>query len=113
MLTKESVDSDCISVNYLEMVSAVKGQHRNISISLGSVTSRYHGSTKPTTTATARRTAKNNMFILTNNNFARASRYFVHFFSFIAHYHLKLPNFASPLGVGEHNTKIVAFFFYT
>ena len=40
--------------------------------------------TKPTTTATARRTAKNNMFILTNNNFARASRYFVHFFAVVA-----------------------------
>ena len=36
--------------------------------------------TKPTTKATARRSAKNDMFILTNNNFARASRYFVHFF---------------------------------
>ena len=37
--------------------------------------------TKPTTTATARRTAKNIMFILTNNKFARASRYFVHVLS--------------------------------
>ena len=28
------------------------------------------------------------------------------------HYNMKLPNFTSPLyGVGEHNTKIVAFFF--
>ena len=28
------------------------------------------------------------------------------------HYDMKLPNFTSPLyGVGEHNTKIVAFFF--
>ena len=34
-LRKESLDSDYISVSYLEMVSAVKGQHRNISISLG------------------------------------------------------------------------------
>ena len=34
-LTKERVDSDCISVSYLEMVSAVNGQHRNITISLG------------------------------------------------------------------------------
>ena len=34
------------------------------------------------------------MFILTNNNFARASRYFVHFFAVVA-----------------HNTKIGAFFF--
>ena len=35
--------------------------------------------TKPTTTATARRTAKNNMFMFTKNNFTRASCYFVHF----------------------------------
>ena len=69
--------------------------------------------TKPTTRATARRTARNNMFILTNNNFARESRYLVHFFAIVAlHYDMKLPNFTSPLyGVGEHNTKVVAFFF--
>ena len=67
--------------------------------------------TKPTTTATARRTAINNMFILTNNNFARESRYFVHFFAIAAHhYDMKLPNFTSPLyGVGEQNAKVVAF----
>ena len=29
------------------------------------------------------RTAKNNMFILTNNNFKLASHYFVHFFAVI------------------------------
>ena len=42
--------------------------------------------TKPTTTATAtaRRSAKNDMFILTNNNFAQESRYFVHFFAIVA-----------------------------
>ena len=52
------------------------------------------------------------MFILTNNNLSPASRYFVHFFAFVAPYDMKLPNFTSPLyGVGEHNTKIVAFFF--
>ena len=54
------------------------------------------------------------MFILTNNNFARASRYFVHFFAVAAplHYDMKIPNFTSPLyGVGEHNTKIVPFIF--
>ena len=50
------------------------------------------------------------MFILTNDNFARASR-FVHF---VHMYDLKLTNFTSPLyGVGEHNTKIVAFFIKT
>ena len=57
--------------------------------------------------------SKNDMFILTNNYFARESRYFVHFFAIAAHHcDIKLPNFTSPLyGVGEHNTKIVAFFF--
>ena len=46
--------------------------------------------------------------------FARASRYFVHFLPSLHHYDMKLPNFTSPLyGVGEHNTKIVAFFFLT
>ena len=38
-----------------------------------------------------RRTAKYNMFILTNNNFARASRYFVHFLAAVALYNMKLP----------------------
>ena len=32
-------------------------------------------------TVTARRTAKNNIFILTKNNFACALHYFVHFFA--------------------------------
>ena len=58
---------------------------------------------------------KNNLFKLTNNNFRRASRYFVHFFAVVAcmhHYDMKLPNFTIPLyGVGEHDTKIIAFFF--
>ena len=55
---------------------------------------------------------KNNMFISTNNNFARASRYFVHFFAILHHYDMKLFNFTSPLyGVREHNTKIDTFFF--
>ena len=67
---------------------------------------------KPTMMAKARRTAKNNMFIITNNNFART-----HFILYISlpllhHYNMELPNFTSPLyGVGEHNIKIVAFFF--
>ena len=41
----------------------------------------FLGDNKTTTTGTARRTAKN---ISTNNNFARASRYFVHFFAVVA-----------------------------
>ena len=62
--------------------------------------------------ATARRTAKNYMFILTNN-FARESRYFVHFFAIVAPLrHWKLPNFTSPLyGVGEQDTKVVSVLF--
>ena len=49
------------------------------------------------------------MFILTNNNFARASHYVVHFFATVALYNMRQSNFTSPLyGVGEHNTKIVA-----
>ena len=55
---------------------------------------------------------KNKMFLLTNDNFARASRYFVYSLPSLHHYDMKLPNFTSPLyGVGEHITKIVAFFF--
>ena len=55
---------------------------------------------------------KNNMFILTNNNFAGASRYFeLISLPSLHHYDMKLLNFTSSLyGVGEHNTKIVAFF---
>jgi len=67
--------------------------------------------TKPTT---ARRTAKNNMFILTNNNFARASRYFVPLFAVVAplQHETSYFQFTSPLyAVGEHSTEIVAFFF--
>ena len=48
----------------------------------------------------------------TNNNFARASRYFVHFFAAVALYNMKHPNFTTSLyGVGGHTTKIVAVFF--
>ena len=55
------------------------------------------------------------MFILTNNNFACASRYFVHFFAVVAplRHETSYPNFSGPLyGAGEHNTKIAAFFFF-
>ena len=51
------------------------------------------------------------MFIWKNNNFARASRYFVHFFAAVALYNMKHSNLTSPLyGVGGHTTKIVAVF---
>ena len=48
---------------------------------------------------------KKYMFILTNNNFARAARCFVHFFTVVAQL------LTSPLyGVGEQNTKVGTFF---
>ena len=49
------------------------------------------------------------MFILTNNNFARASRYYVHF---VHMYDMNLPNFTSLVcGLGEHSKIIVTFFY--
>ena len=59
--------------------------------------------TKPT--ATARRTAKNNMFILTNNNL-RVHHAILHIsLPSLHHYDMRRPNFTSPLyGVGERNT---------
>ena len=52
------------------------------------------------------------MFILTNNNFARAHAILYISLRSFHHYDMKLPNFTSSLyGVGEHNTKIVSFFF--
>ena len=92
------------------------------SIERRSVTSRYHGSTisddnKPTTTAKARRTAKNNMFILTNNDWTTLHVHHAILYiplQSLHHYDMKLPNFKSPLyGVGEYNTKMFAFFFLT
>ena len=55
------------------------------------------------------------MFILTNNNFAGASRYFELIpLPSLRHYDMKLPNFTSLLyEVGEQYPKIVAFFFQT
>ena len=55
---------------------------------------------------------KNNTFILTNNNFARAQAILYISLQSFHHYDMKLPNFTSLLyGVDEHNTKIVKFFF--
>ena len=56
---------------------------------------------------------KKYMFMVASNNFARASRCFVHFFAVVTPLrHWKLPNFTSPFdGVGEQNTKVVAFLF--
>ena len=55
---------------------------------------------------------KKNVYI-NNNNFSRVLCHFLHFLLPSLHYYdMKLPNFTSPLyGVGEHNTKCVAFFF--
>ena len=60
-------------------------------------------------TATAGRTAINNMITLTNNNFAHLHRAILYIsLPSLHHYDMKLPNFTSPLyGVGEHSTKIV------
>ena len=55
---------------------------------------------------------KNNMFILTNKTFTRAHAILYISLPSLHHYDMKLTNFTSLLdGVGEHNTKIVAFFF--
>ena len=60
----------------------------------------------------ARRTAKNDMFVLTNDNFARGHAIWYISLPSLHHYDMKLTNFTSPLyGVGEHNTKIVPFIF--
>ena len=55
---------------------------------------------------------KKKMFIITNNNFARASRYFGISLPSLHRYDMELPNFTSPLyGVRSHSTIIVTFFF--
>ena len=64
-------------------------------------------------TATTRRSAKNNMFILLQTKTLHV-RHAILYISLpsLHHYNMKLPNFTSPLyGVSEHNTKIVAFIF--
>ena len=68
--------------------------------------------TKPTTKATARRSAKNDMFILTNNNLHVHHAILYLSLPSLHHYDMKLPNFTSPIyGVGEHNTKVIPFIF--
>ena len=81
------------------------------------MTSRYYGTyyfwmtTKPTTTATARRTAKINMFILTNN-FARDHAILYISLPSLHHYDMKLANSRSPLyGIAKHNNKNCRFLF--
>ena len=55
---------------------------------------------------------KNNMFILTNKTFTCAHAILYISVPSLHHYDMKLTNFTSPLyGIGEHNTKSVAFFF--
>ena len=75
------------------------------SIGRRSVTSRYLGSTISGSQQNQRRRPRQGerqiMFILTKNN------YFVDFFAVVALLRHEL------YGVGKHNTKIVALFFYT
>ena len=56
---------------------------------------------------------KNNMFILTLTTTLRVHHAILYIsLPLLHHYDMKLPNFMSLLyGVGEHNTKSVAFFF--
>ena len=50
---------------------------------------------------------KKTMGLYKRNNFARASRFFVHFLEIVHDCEMKLPHFTRPLyGVGEQNTKI-------
>ena len=73
----------CVKWCYFYIVHIFQTERR-------SVTSRYHGSTfsrrqqNQRRRPTARRMAQKPMFILTNNKSARASRYFVHFFTVVA-----------------------------
>ena len=72
----------------------------------------FLGDNKPNDDGDGKKNGKKYTFLLTNNNFALASRYFVHFFEPLHHYDMKLPHFTSPrYGVGEQHTKIVSFFF--
>ena len=82
-----------------------------------SVTSRYHGSTISGWQQNQRRRRRQEerqkwyVSVLTNNNFTRASRYFVHFFAVTAP---KLPNFTSPLnGVHVGEKLSISFFFFS
>ena len=64
-------------------------------------------------TATTRRPVKNDMFILLQTTTLHV-RHAILYISLpsLHHYDMKLPNFTRPLyGVGEHNTKIIAFIF--
>ena len=53
---------------------------------------KYYGPYE-TTTTTATGTSKNNRFNEQNNNSARASRFFVHFFAFTAQLRREMPKF--------------------
>ena len=73
----------------------------------------FLGDNKHNNDGDGKKNGKKYTFLLTNNNFALASGYFVHnLLPALHHYDMKLPHFTSPLyGVGEQHTKIVAFFF--
>ena len=53
---------------------------------------------------------KNNWFNKQNNNFARASRFFVHFFPVLHDYEVKMPNFAFYGGRKQATTKLYFLF---
>ena len=54
---------------------------------------------------------KKYMFILTNNNFARTSRYFLHFFVVVVPLRLETSRNFTLYGVGEQNQKNFSFLF--
>ena len=54
---------------------------------------------------------KKYMFILTNNNFVRTSRYFVHFFVVVAPLRHETSRNFTLYGVGEQNKKNFSFLF--
>ena len=52
-----------------------------------------------------RRQRERHKFNEYNNNFARASRFFVHFFAVLHHYDVKMPNFTMYRGSTQATTK--------
>ena len=85
----------------------------NAPIERRSVTSRYHGS-KISGSQQLRgfcNSKKAIGFDWQKSNFARPSRFFVHFLAVVARLRLITSNFTRPLyRVGEHNTKFSFFF---
>ena len=102
---------------YRKKKKRVLNSHR---IERRSVTSRYHGSNISGWQQNQRRWRRqeerqiNKMFILILQTTTLHANHAIFYISLqsLHHYDMKRPNFTSPLyGVGEHNTKIVTFFF--